>query len=249
MSERSMWKMLQLLNRSPRGQETRKALGDAKIDCYTDTIELLIQCGAVNTNYSPNSPPSPDDRFWLSGPAAGLLNHCIVGNKWVGGTDMEVDSPRAFVIMPFSEPWSNDVEGMIRAAVEKSGLKYIRGDTTPRVADLATNIWNDILHAGIVIAEVSEPNPNVFYELGLIHAIGKPAFLLVQTGKVSPIDPGSPYNFQVGASTVKLPADFGGAHYYEYDRSQLKSECDKLSKILMQWAEDFGVRGVQTILS
>ena len=251
MSERAMWKMLQLLNRSPRGQETRQALRDAGIDCYMDTIQLLIDSGAVQTSASTGSAGSSDDRFWLSRTARQLLNDCIVANKWLGGTDMQVDSPRAFVVMPFSRQWSQDVyDKMICPAVTSSGLECVRGDTPPRVADLATNIWNAILHAGIVIAEVSEPNPNVFYELGLVHAIGKPAFLLVQTGTVPPIDAGSPYNFQSGASSVQpLPADFGGAHYYQYDRSRLEMERDRLSRILAQWVAEYGVRGVQALLT
>ena len=251
MSERAMWKMLQLLNRSPRGEETRQALGDAGIDCYMDTIQLLIDSGAVQTNASTGSTRSPNDRFWLSQTARQLLNDCIVSNKWLGGTDMQVDSPRAFVVMPFSQRWSDDVyHKMICPAVKKSGLECIRGDTPPRVADLATNIWNAILHAGIVIAEVSEPNPNVFYELGLVHALGKPAFLLVQTGTDPPIDAGSPYAFQSGAAPVgPLPADFGGAHYYQYDRSRLEMERDRLSEILIQWAAQYCVRGVQALLT
>lgn len=251
MSERAMWKMLQLLNRSPRGRESRQALENAGIDCYMDTIQLLLDSGAVETSTAPNSAGSPGDLFWVSKPARQLLNDCIVANKWLGGTDMQVDSPRAFVVMPFSQLWSNDVyDRMIRPAVETSGLECVRGDTPPRVADLATNIWNAILHAGIVIAEVSEPNPNVFYELGLTHAIGKPAFLLVHSGTTPPMDAGSPYNFQSGASRSPiLPADFGGAHYYSYDRNQLETERDKLSAILAQWATDYRARGVQALVT
>lgn len=247
MSERAIWKMLQLLNRSPRGRETRQALENAGIDCYMDTIQLLINSGAVETSGA----GGPDDLFWLSKPACHLLNDCIVANKWLGGADMIVDFPGAFVVMPFSEPWSDDVyQTMICPAVEKSELKCVRGDTPPRVADLATNIWNAILHAGIVIAEVSEPNPNVFYELGLTHAVGKPAFLLVDNRTTPPMDAGSPYDFTGGSSTSPgLPADFGGAHYYPYDRSQLETECDKLTVILSQWATEYRAKGVQALLT
>jgi len=106
---------------------------------------------------------------------------------------MRVDYPEAFVIMPFSEPWSDRLySDMIEPAVKAAGLDCVRGDTAVRVGDLARNIWDAIMRAGVVIAEVSVPNPNVFYELGLAHALGKDRFILKH-------------------GTAKLPADFGGA--------------------------------------
>jgi hypothetical protein len=215
-----------------------------------DTIQLLIDSGAVETKPSPSGEHS-EYLFWISRPARQLLNDSLVANKWLGGTDMEVDSARAFVVMPFSAPWSNDVyDKMIRPAVEAAGLECVRGDTPPRVADLATNIWNAILHAGIVIAEISVPNPNVFYELGLTHAVGKPAFLLVSSDTTPPMDAGAPYDLKSDASSrTTLPADFGGAHYYSYDRSKLDAERDKLSAILAQWATEYSVQGVQALLT
>lgn len=250
MSERAIWKMLQLLNRSPRGRESRQALANAGIDCYMDTIQLLIDSGAVETSSTPSSIGQPSDLFWLSRPARQLLNDCMVANKWLGGSDMQVDAPRAFVVMPFGEPWSPNVyEKLIRPAVEALGLECVRGDTPPRVADLATNIWNAILHAGIIVADVTVPNPNVFYELGLAHAVGKPAFLLVQFGTTPPMDIGSPYEFQ--SSPVRgpvLPADFGGAHYYSYNLNELELEREKLCAVLSRWATEYKAMGVQELL-
>jgi hypothetical protein len=122
--------------------------------------------------------------------------------------------------MPFSEPWSKDVyEQMLKPAIEEAGLEYVRGDTSVRVGDLTSNIWNDILVAGLVVADVSALNANVFYELGLTHALGKDTFILKHKG-------------------VSVPADFGGAHYYEYELSNLHRAQEVLSKELMTWASD-----------
>jgi len=253
MSERSIWKMLHLLNRSAQGKLSGAELKAAGIDCYTDTIGVLLQNGVVlkDPPYNPYQfSDDPKDNYWLSPVAVCLLNECLVANKRWGGKDMIVDAPQVFVIMPFSADWSNDVEKlMIEPAVKGAGLDYVRGDTAPRVADLNTNIWNEILEAGLIIAEVSEPNPNVYYELGLAHAVGKPAFLLVQKGEKAPIKLGSRYNYQRDfAKGSPLPADFGGAHYYEYDRGKLERESEKLGEVLKKWADEYHAAGVKALL-
>ena len=78
------------------------------------------------------------------------------------------------------------------------------------------------------MAEVSVPNPNVYYEIGLADALGKPVFLFKQ-------------------ENVTLPADFGGVHYYNYDLNDLTTGRQKLASELTQWAEEkdnraFGVK-------
>ena len=133
---------------------------------------------------------------------------------------MWVDYPEVFVIMPFSEDWSSNVyASIIEPAVRGAGLACVLGDTLPRVGDLGQGLWNQIMRAGLVIAEVSVPNVNVFYELGITHAIGKDAVLLKQ-------------------KDAELPADFGGAHYYEYDLTDADSARKMICQELKKWAVD-----------
>jgi hypothetical protein len=213
MSDRSQWKMLHLLYVFGNPTLTLKALEDAGVDCYPDTIQELIEGGAVIQE-------SGSHEYSLSKAARTILRTCLVANRRWDGDDLWVDYPRAFVIMPFSEPWSKDVyEQMLKPAIEEAGLECVRGDTSVRVGDLTSNIWNDILVAGLVVADVSALNANVFYELGLTHALGKDTFILKHKG-------------------VSVPADFGGAHYYEYELSNLHRAQEVLSKELMTWASD-----------
>jgi hypothetical protein len=117
---------------------------------------------------------------------------------------------------------------MIKPAAIGAGLKCTRGDGTVRVGDLTTNIWNEILQAGIIIAEISVANVNVFYELGLTHALGKDTMLYKRQG-------------------VTLPADFGGAHYYEYNPDRLESEQKLLKRRLSAWAKGYKAAGVRAL--
>jgi nucleoside 2-deoxyribosyltransferase len=50
------------------------------------------------------------------------------------------------------------------------------------------DIWKQINQAKVVIADLTFKNPNVFYELGLAHAIGKPVVLIAQTIDDIPFD-------------------------------------------------------------
>jgi hypothetical protein len=161
-----------------------------------------------------------------------LLRTCVLANRVASKVDLRVDYPQAFVIMPFSETWSEAVYSrMIKPAVDavrSPKLECIRGDSLVRVGDLNTNIWNQIMQAGVIIAEVSAANVNVYYELGLTHALGKDTFLLKRTG-------------------ATLPADFGGAHFYEYELGSLESGRDKLTKALKLWAKEYHAKGVKAI--
>lgn len=214
-----MWKMLHLLYtlRPGRNGLTAVQLDAAGIDCGPDTIEPLIDAGVVA--YDGNL-------YSLAKPARRILGSCIVGNKRWSSDDLWVDVASAFVIMPFREPWSDDVyRHMIEPAVTGAGLACVRGDAVVRVGDLTQNVWGALLHAGLVIADVSAPNVNVFYELGLSHALGKDTFILKQ-------------------ATATVPADIGGAHYHEYDPSSLPAAQQWLTTEIRNWADRNRVDGV-----
>jgi hypothetical protein len=156
--------------------------------------------------------------YVLSPAATHLLERCVVGNLRTVGGDIWVDEPRIFVVMPFSERWSSKVyTKMIRPAAKEAGLRCVRGDTSVRVGDLTTSIWSEILKAGAVLADISVANVNVFYELGLVHAIGKDTILIKR-------------------KNAPVPADFGGAHYYEYSLDRLKAGKKLIASALKKWS-------------
>src|SRR5262245_27660098 len=100
MSQREMWKMLHLLHLYVKPGLKRQDLFKAGVDCQQDTIAPLLQSQAVEER---------GDELYLSPPTLKLLEMCVVAHRRVMGVDMRVDYPEAFVIMPFSEQWSDDV--------------------------------------------------------------------------------------------------------------------------------------------
>lgn len=223
MSQRDMWKTVHLLYLNQKGPEgvPYSALERAGISCYSDTVEELEHSGVLRR--------VKDSGLVLSNAARKMLQISIFGNRRWTGPDLWVDYPEAFVAIPYSETWSDSVyREMIEPAVTEARVKCVRGDAIVRVGDLTQNIWALILHAGIVIADISVLNANVFYELGLTHALGKDTILLKRRD-------------------TPLPADFGGAHYYEYDLNDFADGKNQLRHAVENWVQNNKADGVREL--
>ncbi len=97
-------------------------------------------------------------------------------------------SPDIFVIMPFS-PELDDVYHLgIREVAESLKCSCKRVDEMEFTGDILDEIYNSIVNSKIIIAEVSSPNPNVYYELGYAHALRKPVILITKDISASPFD-------------------------------------------------------------
>lgn len=88
-----------------------------------------------------------------------------------------------FVIMPIGrleynnniieeEQLRNKYNNLIKEAILKAypDLEVTRADEVSAPGTISTDIITRIMHSDIVIADITYPNPNVFYELGLRHA-------------------------------------------------------------------------------
>lgn len=96
--------------------------------------------------------------------------------------------PIAFVMMPFSDAMTPLYLDVIRRTVIKAGYECRRADNVVRPGDIIDDVHLDIARAAVVIAEVSSPNPNVYYELGYATAKGKPTILIAKRGTQLPFD-------------------------------------------------------------
>ena len=96
-----------------------------------------------------------------------------------------------FVMQPFAAPHGDYYEKIFKPAIEKTGLQAVRADAeifaTGKIMD---QVWRGIAGAKVLVAELSTRNPNVFYELGLAHALNKPVVL------VSSNEPDVPFDLQ-----------------------------------------------------
>jgi hypothetical protein len=92
---------------------------------------------------------------------------------------VEVDRKLCFVMMPFNPRKEFDpVYRAIRKAVTRAGLKCVRSDKVFDTRAIVWDIWDHIRKSRICVADISNRNPNVFYELGLGHALPKRVILI-----------------------------------------------------------------------
>jgi hypothetical protein len=94
-----------------------------------------------------------------------------------------------FVMQPFAPPLGDYYEKVFRPAIEKAGLTPVRADAeifgTGKIMD---QVFQGIVGAKVLVAELTTRNPNVFYELGVAHALRKPVVLVSAREEDVPFD-------------------------------------------------------------
>lgn len=101
--------------------------------------------------------------------------------------DTRIVDHQAFIVMPFNEPWSAEVETSVREILINHGYKSIRADDMFG-ANLMEDIWKGICQSEIVIVDTTGRNPNVYYELGICHSLGKEVIKMTQSVTDIPFD-------------------------------------------------------------
>lgn len=102
------------------------------------------------------------------------------------------DDQLVFVLMPFTEPWSDRIwNSHVKPIVERIALepplKCKRADDLYG-HDVMRDIVTAIRSSRLLIADITDRNPNVFYELGIAHWMGKRVILITQTVDDIPFD-------------------------------------------------------------
>jgi hypothetical protein len=100
----------------------------------------------------------------------------------------EVGLNACFVIMPFRGYYDGYYREIYIPAIQDAGLHPLRGDSIFRPGSIVQQIWDFTKQAKVMLADLSQRNPNVFYELGLAHAISKPVVLVTDNIDDIPFD-------------------------------------------------------------
>jgi nucleoside 2-deoxyribosyltransferase len=92
------------------------------------------------------------------------------------------------VLMPFAPTFTPVYKRSIVPTL--TGLKWIckRADEILKPSEIIMLIWQEILRADLIIADLTGRNPNVFYELGYAHALHKNTILITQSINDVPFD-------------------------------------------------------------
>ena len=96
--------------------------------------------------------------------------------------------PFVFVLMPFDREFDDVYQLGIKPACEKAGAYAERLDQQIFTESMLDRIYNQISKADVIVSDMSGRNPNVFYETGYAHALGKTVILLTKTADDIPFD-------------------------------------------------------------
>lgn len=109
---------------------------------------------------------------------------------------VRVESERSrvgFIATPFDRQF-DPLSTWISEAARQAGLDPVRSDQVPRGNNFIVDIHHRVRASHVVLAICSPdprtgtPNPNVLYELGLAHSLGKPTIVLTNAPETMPAD-------------------------------------------------------------
>ena len=129
--------------------------------------------------------------------------------------DLQTDKTSVFVLTPFIDAETKTYT-TIQEICNDVGLNCRRGDEIYRNNDILSHILRGILKSRVVIVNINGRNPNVFYELGICHAIGKPVII------ISSLKGDIDIPFDVISKSIVIYKDLDGL------RRQLKDELLKM---------------------
>ena len=127
-----------------------------------------------------------------------------------------------FVIAPIGESESETrkrsdqiLKHVISPAASKCGYDAIRADQISEPGMITSQVIQHIVDDPLVIADLTDRNPNVFYELAIRHAIRKPLVQLIMKGE-------------------RIPFDVAGTRTIHVDHQDLDSVEDAKDEIVAQ---------------
>ncbi len=144
----------------------------SSIDRWKDVNHLLLGSQAIQ----PAVDPTQHVRFTSFLKANGLTQD-----------DIEPEPDLVFVLTPFNNRF-NDVFDAVRRTCQDVGLRCYRGDEHLIKGEILPHILKLLCRAAVIIANIEGRNANVFYELGLAHAMDKNTLLVSKTVEALPID-------------------------------------------------------------
>lgn len=99
-----------------------------------------------------------------------------------------IDTTLCFCLLPFQELFMRVYEEAVVPAIEAVGLRGLHAGQIFDNREIMEDIWESLCAARVVVADVTDRNPNVFYELGICHTLGKEVIVITQQPQDVPFD-------------------------------------------------------------
>jgi hypothetical protein len=147
--------------------------------------------------------------------------------------------PKCFVVMGFGKKTDyptgrvldldKSYKYIIKPAAEAAGYECIRADEIQHAGNINVPMYQQLLNADVVIADVSTYNPNAFYELGVRHALKPYTTITIAEDKLV-------FPFDVGQIAIRTYHHLGeGIDFGEVER--MRDELKKAIKTVGKQAD------------
>jgi hypothetical protein len=93
-----------------------------------------------------------------------------------------------FVLMPFRAELEPVYEVHVKAIAKELSMTVARADDLFTTGSVIEEVWSCIARSGVILADCTGRNPNVFYEIGIAHSLGKSVVLITQNEDDVPFD-------------------------------------------------------------
>lgn len=165
------------------------------------------------------------------------MDEYLIYPKQFQRVNIPIDRNRCFVIMPFKDDL-DIVYGTIKKELNKAGYICNRVDEVPGSIPIINKILTEMLRSRYIIADLTDCNPNVFYELGIAHSFKDASNIII-----------------LKQSDSKVPFDITHLTYIEYDAANPKYLTSAILKNISQYNfladfhEALNVRGIISFIS
>lgn len=137
--------------------------------------------------------------------------------KQFNNINNELQNNTCFVIMPFSDDLDNTYM-VIDSVATNMGITCTRADNISTTSEPILNkICTQISQAYYIIVDITNLNPNVFYELGIAHVLRDAKKVLI-----------------IKEDETVCPSDIKHLHYYVYSKSSLKHLKDTIKSFFAE---------------
>ncbi len=149
--------------------------------------EQIARVIRSSRSFVPGEPPT----FYIS-PLAVMIEEelgiSLTATPVFGRPVSRAGSPQIFVLMPFAPKYRPIYVDHISVACHNLGLSVGRADDFFSTGSIMADVWSAIHSATMLIADCTERNPNVFYEIGIAHTLGKDTILIARSLDDIPFD-------------------------------------------------------------
>jgi hypothetical protein len=158
---------------------------DKRTSDGTIPVGVIKETGLSSTIRNAFGGMSLGEAAMISRHSKGIAVAPIFGRPQSLPADQQMD---VFVLMPFKAKLEAIYSKHMKPMALALGLRMLRADELFSPRPFMEKVWDGICAAQLILADCTEKNPNVFYEIGMAHTIGKKVVLITRSTKDIPSD-------------------------------------------------------------